>query len=290
MLLILFACFKVDPRCLCLTSQLLIVHCLYYGSFFSLWLKFTKKSSIQINIFCCFQTFQWDIATMTAIAYFSLALELYFSISRPFWHRTKLTRKVCRYWIVLTWVFHYTFQELTLTFILEHTYEGVLIVVYSAIFFFIIQSLNLATFVSLRKQSQAMQQQRDEATMKALKARQRNEKRFLTTIAILSITMTVCFCPYFVYKILVTFPHLAPDTNYNVWEWLGFLTHCLIVINAMINPFFYLWRLPKYKKTFKELYCKCLRQHWLCLQYNISEHRSALLIWRRLSNACNIKK
>ena len=201
------------------------------------------------------------IATMTAIAYFSLALELYFSISRPFWHRTKLTRKVCRYWIVLTWVFHYTFQELTLTFILEHTYEGVLIVVYSAIFFFIIQSLNLATFVSLRKQSQAMQQQRDEATIKALKARQRNEKRFLTTIAILSITMTVCFCPYVVYKILVTFPHLAPDTNYNVWEWLGFLTHCLIVINAMINPFFYLWRLPKYKKTFKELYCKCLRQH-----------------------------
>ena len=200
------------------------------------------------------------ITSMTAMAYFSLALELYFSISRPFWHRAKLTPKVCRYWIVLTWVFHYTFQELTLTFILADTYEGVLIVVYSVIFFFIIQSLHLATFISLRKQSQAMQQQRDEANIKALKVRQRNEKRFLTTIAILSITMTVCFCPYFVYIILVKFPHLALDTNDKVWEWLGFLAHCLIIINAMINPFFYLWRLPKYKKTFKEVYCKCLKQ------------------------------
>ena len=220
-----------------------------------------QKELISNQYLVLFSNVAVRIASMTAIAYFSLALELYFSISRPFWHLTKLTAKVCRYWIVLTWVFHYAFQELTLTFILANTYEGVLIVVYSATIFFIIQSLNLATFISLRKQSQAMQQQRNEASIKALKVRQRNEKRFLTTIAILSITMTVCFCPYFVYKILETFPYLVPDANYKVWEWLDFLTHCLIIINAMINPFFYLWRLPKYKKTFKELYCKCLKQH-----------------------------
>jgi predicted secreted protein len=200
------------------------------------------------------------IASMSALAYFSLTLEVYFSISRPFWHRTKLTANVCRYWIVFTWLFHFAFYEL-MVFILPVAYEGLLIVGYCASLFFIILSLNLATFISLRKQSQGLRQQRNEATVRALQTRQKNEKRFLITIAILSIIMTVCFCPYFVFKILDTFPHLVPNTSAKVWKWLDFLTLCLIITNALINPFFYLWRLPKYKKTFKKLYCKCLKQH-----------------------------
>jgi hypothetical protein len=200
------------------------------------------------------------IATMTAIAYFSLALELYFSISRPLWHRTKVTHKVCRYWIIATWIFHLTFTELTIRFLLSD-YENLFTVSYLCSLFVGFEFLNTATFISVRRQGKALRERRDvsEATLRALKSRQENEKRFFVTIAILCFILMLSFCPYLVIATLFSFRSSLPEISDNVWMWLDWSRPCLIMINAMVNPFFYLWRLPKYKKTFKKLYCKCLK-------------------------------
>ena len=211
---------------------------------------------ISNDYYISFATVAVRIATMMSIAYFSLAMELYLSISRPLWHRTKITRKNCRYWIISTWIFHLASNELAIRFLLPYFYEFLFIVVYTCSFFLIIQFLNVATFLSLRKQGKTLRELRDVSG--AMKTRQKNQKRFFVTIAILSVIQTLTFCPFFVITFLTRFRYLVPETSLVVWIWLEWSTQFFIIINAMINPFFYLWRLPKYKKTFKKLYCKCL--------------------------------
>lgn len=200
------------------------------------------------------------LATMTAIAYFSLALELYLSISRPLWHRVKMTHKVCRSWIVATWVLHLTFHEVTIRFLIPARYETFFYGCYAMIFFFAIQSLNLATFLSLRKQSRSLGERSDvdESTSRALKRRQDNEKRFFVTVAISSIIQTVSFVPFIVFASLLAFMHVLGNIDFQVLLWLEFVSHCMIFFHAIVKPFFYLWRLPKYGKTLKQLWCEYL--------------------------------
>ncbi|XP_028409989.1 uncharacterized protein LOC114532637 [Dendronephthya gigantea] len=195
------------------------------------------------------------IFTMSTTAYFSLVLELYISISRPLWHRANVTRKVCRNWIISSWIVHLIVFEVQTRFGAKE-YHELFTTCFLASFFFAIQSLNLATFLSLKTQSRALRERRDisESTLRAWKLRQENEKRFLVTIAILSIILSVTTFPYF---IIIFFLLRSGGTGTVDHPWIEFSVHLMIIMNITINPFFYLWRLPKYKKTFKKLYCQC---------------------------------
>ena len=203
----------------------------------------------------------FKLATMSGVAYLSLALELYFSISRPLWHLAKVTRQVCRNWIILTWFFHFILHEVVNRFLPSVKHLNLFMVSYTLSFFFAIQSLNLATFVSLRKQNKALRERRDvsESTVRAWKRRQKDEKRFLMTTAILSIFLTVSYCPYIVLTTLLTLKLQLSGISLQTWLWLDWMSRFMIMVNIFINPFFYLWRLPKYRKTFNKLFCKCLK-------------------------------
>ena len=221
---------------------------IWYALYLAEYSEFTQSDYVVLLL-----TLAIRLATMTAIAYFSLALELYLSISRPLWHRVKMTRKVCRSWIVATWVVHLTFHEVTIRFLIPARYETFFYGCYAMIFFVAIQSLNLATFLSLRKQSRSLGERSDvgESTSRALKRRQDNEKRFFVTVAISSIIQTVSFVPFIVFASLYAF-------YFQVLLWLDFISHCMIFFHAIVKPFFYLWRLPKYGKTLKQLWCEYL--------------------------------
>ena len=203
------------------------------------------------------------VSSMSGLAYFSLALELYFSISRPLWHLTRITHKVCRYWIIVTWLFHWSFSEVfTRVFMSKDADDSLFIVFYNGVFFVLLQSLNLTTFISLKKQGQALRNQHRQAgetTSRALKTRYENEKRFLVTVAILSILVAMLYLPYSVIIILIEYKNSLQTISKEVFQWLHFISILMVIINGMANPFFYLWRLPKYKKTFRRLYCECLK-------------------------------
>jgi hypothetical protein len=36
---------------------------------------------------------------------------------------------------------------------------------------------------------------------------------------------------------------------------LSFMADTLLFLNMAVNPFLYIWRLPKYRKTFLLMYC-----------------------------------
>jgi uncharacterized membrane protein YqjE len=99
-----------------------------------------------------------------------------------------------------------------------------------------------------------------EVTIRTAKIRLENEKNFLVTIAIVCFALAATVLPFltmsFTSLVEVT-KRLEGDDNkfvapsYTSWGLL------LIGLNSAANVFVYLWRLPKYRKTFKKLYCDC---------------------------------
>ena len=90
--------------------------------------------------------------------------------------------------------------------------------------------------------------------------RAENEKRFLTTLLMISCMTVICLCPLTAYEMFTgrryfeneRLPPEERDTNH---MWL----YSLFFINFWINPFLYSWRLTRYRKTFsvvlKKLVC-----------------------------------
>jgi uncharacterized membrane protein YqjE len=123
-------------------------------------------------------------------------------------------------------------------------------------------SVYIASYIWIRKQSIELQNRTgmSEVTIRTAKIRLENEKNFLVTIAIVCFALAATVLPFitmsFVSLVEVT-KRLEGDDNkfaassYTHWGLL------LIGLNSAANVFVYLWRLSKYRKTFKKLYCDC---------------------------------
>ena len=200
-------------------------------------------------------------------SYLSLAVERFLSVAYPLWHRVRITTKVCRYWVIGLWLgltgfrlIHFALTRIkeTLTIIQSQLTS----VVFMCILLMLTLSVYIASYISIRRQRMELQNRTgmSEVTIRTAKIRLENEKNFLVTIAIVCFALAATVLPFltmsFTSLVEVT-KRLEGDDNkfvapsYTRWGLL------LIGLNSAANVFVYLWRLPKYRKTFKKLYCDC---------------------------------
>jgi hypothetical protein len=97
----------------------------------------------------------------------------------------------------------------------------------------------------------------NDATTTTIKLRLKNENNFLLTIAIVCFILALTTLPFATMVFTFAFKAMANEgkrlSSYHIWTLLA------ISINSAINVFVYLWRLPKYRKTFKKLFCDWYR-------------------------------
>ncbi|CAB3998378.1 adenosine receptor A2a-like [Paramuricea clavata] len=200
-------------------------------------------------------------------SYLSLAAERFLSVAYPLWHRVRVTTKVCRYWVIGLWLGLGGFRliDFALTRIKETltTIQSQLtLIVFMCILLMLTLSVYIASYISIRRQRMELQNRTSmsEVTIRTAQIRLENEKNFLVTIAIVCLALAATVLPF----LIISFVSLVEVTNrlkgddskivvpsYAHWGLL------LIGLNSAANVFVYLWRLPKYRKTFKKLYCDC---------------------------------
>lgn len=195
--------------------------------------------------------------------YLSLAIQRFCSIAIPLWHHVHITTRVCRYWVTTIWLSHIV-MNVGLVVVIVRTDSEVkvrlAILVVRWLTFFVTICVYVASCLSLRKQSRELQSRHDmnAETEWTTKIRLENEKNFMVTIAIICLFLGVLVLPFLTFSFLIILNAMAGSekvykgiTPYYDWILLAY------VINSAINVFVYIWRLPKYRKTFKKLYCDC---------------------------------
>ena len=187
-------------------------------------------------------------------AFLCLAIERFLSIAFPLWHRARVTTHNCRQVIIGTWIAHTSMYTFT-AFILDDTLQGNVILLFSIVFILCSYAFYFATYVALRRQRNEFQKKQDisESVLNAMKARQKHQKRFLVTIAIVCFMLTITFLPVVGMRMIAVLLEnfLKGRRIRQIHDGLM----VLLSINFLTNPIIYLIRLPKYSKTFKVLYC-----------------------------------
>ncbi|XP_046849249.1 adrenocorticotropic hormone receptor-like [Xenia sp. Carnegie-2017] len=190
------------------------------------------------------------------MSFFSLAIERFLSVVYPLWHKVHVSNKVCRYWLAGMWLFVFTSELLQL---LIKSIEFELFRV--GLFFIEYCTTNMlyyATYISIVKQRKALEKRSESSHInkRAIQIRLRNEKSFLSTVAIVCVIFTVLVSPTIVFLV---FLFLKKNRLSNVakkiiryFPWV----FVMVSLNYAINVPIYVWRLPKYRKTFKKLYCR----------------------------------
>ena len=197
---------------------------------------------------------------MSSLSFFSLSIERFCSVAFPLWHRVRITTRVCRYWLCAIWLFHTTFVALTWTLSLKDYLKTVLCIIgYMGLFFLLTQFFYLRTYFSLKNQRRKLLTEGNvcEAAARSIMIRLENEKNFLYTIAIVCSILAVSFLPFLLSGLLVQLSlegksYTLPKSPVLLPLYCTSLV--LLATNFAINPFVYVWRIPKYRKTFKKLY------------------------------------
>lgn len=192
--------------------------------------------------------------TMSPFAFLCFAIERFLSVAFPLWYRVRGTIQICRKVLCGKWIAHTAISVFTY-FILNKKDRRKFMLWYVIVLFLAVNIFYLATYVALRRQRNALRNRQDisEGSLTAMKARQKQEKRFLMTIAIVCFILTIVYVPLLG---MATITVLLRDVlNVKRTEEVFSVLFVLLSVNFLINPIIYLLRLPKYRKTFKELYC-----------------------------------
>ena len=197
-------------------------------------------------------------------SFFSLSLERFCSVAVPVWHRVRITNRVCCYWLGTMWLVHLVLVGLKFAFshdvLIDHIFE----ISYTGFFFLCSQILYLGTYVSLKNQRRVFVTGREmsNTASRATKIRLEHEKQFLFTITIVCSILALTLLPSLANLLLggVVFPDAQQDFEKQSFAYPIYWTLIvLLTINFAVNPFVYVWRLQKYRNTFKKMYCKFVK-------------------------------
>ena len=219
---------------------------------------FTELAARLLNVAVAF------FHSISFTLFLCLSAERFFSVAFPLWHRVQITTRFTRYWLAAIWLFHLTYEGiLSVLLMYFYAFYAYTLCKVSLMWatFLLTQTMYFASYVSLRRQRNALYKRQDlnEASMRMIKKRLESEKQFLTTIAIVCFVLAFTLLPILsIVLVFVIFSAEEWTSDYLLRHQVTVCGLTIMTLNFAVNGLIYLWRMKKYRKTFKKLYCKCL--------------------------------
>ncbi len=264
--LLIFAMFKDPLKCFLNTTSYFIFHLAFSDLLNSLLLMeesllwLTKFRSINglPRAYRIVNTLLLEVAFFAnPLSILSLALERCLSIVFPLWHKVNVTTGVCRIWLVMIWVSGGLWVGIRYFLVIylkqERAYK-VMATLVTVIFVLATLICYSAGAFIVRKGRLALKQDTaiSKAAQKAADVRLRNENCFLRTIFIIFLVFLLGVIP----SMVCFWFMVSIERRNHVIMYTMNVSDMMLALNYAVNTFIYLWRLPKYRKTFQVLYCR----------------------------------
>ena len=189
---------------------------------------------------------------------FALALERCLGSVFPLWHKVNVTTTACYTWIAVMWLLGGVVVAIRLILLIYFRQQQIYFNVGKFSWgIFIAGTLICYSAAAITTRKRRLALKRDtaisEAAQKSAKVRLRNESRFLCTMFIIFLGFFLGVVPsmvsFWLFDVLV----IAPTDE--IIALLYNISDMVLLLNFALNTFIYLWRLPKYRRTFQVLYC-----------------------------------
>ena len=208
------------------------------------------------------------IATMT--------LDRLFAVSSPLQYRARVTKAKVKAFLAVCWIYALVFSCLSLgvsrtVFVLLdcHLHVSVPLIILPVVYW--------KTYSALRSHNNRVGTLTDGREAMDFVHRNR-ERKMISAFLLVLVLFYATFLPHFIALNMLT---LQPSYS-KVKSFKSFLNASdkILLVNSSLNPFIYAWRIPKYRRAFKEVFCGCFSQsvykHRGCRTYDHLWNRSRL--------------
>ena len=200
----------------------------------------------------------------------ALSVDRQIAITTPLKYKHRVTKRKVRNACICIWI--YCISSVLLSMVLEnynarvYTIAGRAHTVTVAV---ALAVLNILVIRSVRAQASSIKRTVDSENLVVLQNAFNREKAVTRITVTLVVACEVCIIPYVILLAANSY-FLKGITDLYVKKillWVYHLAKVLLFANSLLNPFLYVWRLPKYRKSFKYILnqikkklCNCTAQ------------------------------
>ena len=185
----------------------------------------------------------------------AMSLERFHAISSPLRHRARYNNLRIKAFLALSWIYSISFACLSMAlsyrvFVLLYCHVHVTLPL------IILPVVNWKTFTALRFHNQNKVGNLTVARRGTRTCIDRNsERKLLSAILLVVVLFYVTVMPFYIaLNISALRPSLAETRGFEIFL---SLSSRIILVNCVFNPFIYSWRIPKYRRAFKEVFGRC---------------------------------
>ena len=224
-----------------------------FGSLFYIAL-FNRKTTEDLagaRLFINFVAVFSSIVSSCTIA--AMALDRFFAVSSPLQYKARVTKAKVKVFLVVCWVYALLFSCLSLgvsptVFVLLycHLHVSLPLIILPVVYW--------KTYSALRSHNNRVGNLADGRQAMDIAHRNR-ERKMISAFLLVLVLFYVTFFPFFI----ALHMFVLQPSYLNLESFLFFLyaSYNFLLVNSSLNPFVYAWRIPKYRRAFKEVFCGC---------------------------------
>ena len=183
----------------------------------------------------------------------AMSLDRFFAVSSPLQYRARVTKAKIKVFLAVCWVYALLFSCLGV--VVSRT-VFVLLYCHLHVSFplIILPVVYWKTYSALRSHNNRVGNLADGRQAMDIAHRNR-ERKMISAFLLILVFFYVTFLPQFIAQnMFAVQPSYLKAESY---KFFLFASNNFVLVNCIFNPFIYAWRIPKYRRAFKAVFCGC---------------------------------
>ena len=183
----------------------------------------------------------------------AMSLDRFFAVSSPLQYKARVTKGKVKLFLAVCWVYALLFSCLSL--VVSRT-VFVLLYCHLHVSFplIILPVVYWKTYSALRSHNNRVGNLADGREAMDFVHRNR-ERKMISAFLLVLVLFYVTFLPQFIaLNMIVLQPSYLKAESFLFFV---YASNKFVLVNSILNPFIYAWRIPKYRRAFKAVFCGC---------------------------------
>ena len=220
-----------------------------YGSlYYNIALLAGKTREELFNVFLILAVSAIVTNAASSLTIAAMSFDRLFIVCSPLQYKARLTKTKIKSFIVAVWIYSILFSSLPLTGLSGTLYVALYCHIHVTVPLIILPVVYWKTYRALRSHNN---QVRDQMNL----ARRNTERKMVSAFLFVVASFFLVFAPqYIAQHIYLFFPSVAKRSSFKIFL---FASNKIIIINCILNPFIYAWRIPKFRRAFMAVFGRC---------------------------------
>ena len=216
----------------------------------------TRESLARVRIVMTVVGVVTTIVSSCTIA--AMALDRFFAVSSPLQYKARVTKGKVKVFIAVTWIYALLFSCLAMVlsipvfvFLYCHLNVTLPLIILPAVYW--------KTYRALRVHNNRVNNLAGDGREAVTLVRRNRERKTVAAFLLILVLFYLTFIPQFIgQNMLVLQPSYLEEESFRFFL---HTTSKIVLANSSLNAFIYAWRIPKYRRAFKAVFCKCGRRN-----------------------------